>query len=507
MALSRLSADVRVSDEDVLVAFSINPRCEPGQDVDCHYEVLSDYTVQSRDYVAVYPAEHFQPTALRRYITWQWADVNTKEGHRTVIFPSRHLPRASSTYFLFAYVSWSQGVIGQSEQFQILYFSGDPVSLVSVTTEKSSFVILEKAIGNADISSCGYQNDVSKHADCNELLVLSEGTIRELSASTSESESGSVNPMHSHEDGILGNDPQVDQTETGPFVTNTENQENTEVSCSSDALGCVGNNPDSQPGHQVFDHLPNVKTDQDEEIERLKSENIHLRSKVHLAEEAAENWKSAAETCAKEVAISEGRIRELEKGLEKLNVDLVDKNEKAVVSHQQDEDQIIAAVVQENEILRRSVESLQAQLHESETALSQTQEKLRLYKSRRRDLEQALIRERLSYEVTLRNLAASEDHPLAHVNGHKDPETEYHTTTEERVDQKSDDTLASLVPLSQRSASALVRLGIEDQQETRQVFEPVNRMSSVRCPVCSTSASTFTDEAAFSAHVNGHFPD
>ena len=128
------------------VNFTVFPRYDPGQAILCEYDVNPQYTVQGRDYVALYAAEDYNPSkTLSNYLTWQWADIRSTCDHRTINFPARHLPQASSAFLLFAYVSRTNGVIGSSNTFQIIHSCGDPVSISSYTTDKSSFVVLEKS--------------------------------------------------------------------------------------------------------------------------------------------------------------------------------------------------------------------------------------------------------------------------------------------------------------------------------------------------------------------------
>ena len=142
MADSRLISNDEGTKDTVI--FTVCPRYDPGQAIVCEYNVHPQYTVQSRDYVALYAVEEFQPSkTVSNYMTWQWADIRSTSDRRTITFPARHLPQASSTFLLFAYVSISNEVIGSSA-FQIIHSCGDPVSIASYTTDKSSFVVLEK---------------------------------------------------------------------------------------------------------------------------------------------------------------------------------------------------------------------------------------------------------------------------------------------------------------------------------------------------------------------------
>ena len=503
MALSRLAGEKTT--ENFLVIFNIEGRYDPDQDIFCHYEVCPDYNVQSRDYVAVYLADQFESTRVDRYVTWQWADVHTKERQRTVTFPARHLPKTSLTYLLFAYISGTEGVIGVSEQFHILYFSGDPVSLslISETSEKSSFDVLETTPGSASRSSNVSQYNSASHVDSNNILALSEGKNQRLGTSTCYPSQSEV-LVASHDDGMSGEDPEKNvQIEIPHSVNNTENQESKAAPCLSNIMPShVENKGDDEAQVHVCEDLPHVKVRDAKSLESSELKRAQLRSK--LTREASENWKCAAEKYAKEIASLMRRIEQLEK----LKLSSVDRTN-PYASHKADNGQQFAAVVRENEILHQSVQSLEARLRESEITIAKLKEQLPQDKGRRRNLEQALIRERLGYENTLKKLRANDSNPQVNSKHEDQEEEEYHSATEENVEQKPADVMGSFVPVSKRSASALVRLGIENEPETRLVSKPVVKTSasSLRCPVCSTAAATFPDEATFSAHVNGHFPD
>jgi hypothetical protein len=488
-----------LSDENFLVKFETDARYDPEQALNCYYQVLSGYVVQSRDYIALHIADRFQSNrAVDEYVTWQWADVHTKEGKRTVTFPARHLPEASQTALMFTYISRTEGVIGVSAPFYILYYLGDPVSLslLSDTSEKSSFVVLQKTPGS-DFSSNGQSNNSASH-DSNDQLAGAEGKSQHLETSTCQSEE----VVTSHDD------DQHLQVEMPLSMNNNENQESQTASCLSHAP--------SREEKEVFlsnDHVENrenkgqVSENSDHLKERhplglsgLTSSYEKLTNKLELTQEASENWKYAAEKYGQQIAILMKRIDQLEaKQASKVTRD--------DLSWKPDTEQKLAAVVKENDSLRQSVQSLEARLRESDITISKLKDQLRKDKSRRRDLEQALIRERLSYENTLKKLGAKESNPQLNS---KHEEQGDDNTTEENVEQSSVEVMGSFIPASQRSASALVRLGLNNEPEavTHVMIQPeVKSSASLRCPVCSLSASTFPDESAFSDHVNGHFPD
>jgi hypothetical protein len=172
---------------------------------------------------------------------------------------------------------------------------------------------------------------------------------------------------------------------------------------------------------------------------------------------------------------------------------------------------------QENQNLSKKLEYLNSDLKTKEQYLFLAIKKLWAANSRIKDLEHALITERLTYEknhrrvltvdqaVDTRSNDGSDDIDLGSTSGE-----EYNTDMQEESEEASQyEGLSSFVPTQKRSPSALVRLGIDLEDETTATPEILAQQQStnIRCPICNKPASSFGDQAAFYAHVNNHFPD
>jgi chromosome segregation ATPase len=182
----------------------------------------------------------------------------------------------------------------------------------------------------------------------------------------------------------------------------------------------------------------------------------------------------------------------------------------------------IAQLTQENQYLSNKVKSVKSQLQTKEQDLSHTKGKLRAANTRIRDLEHALVTERLTYENTRKRVmkvdqAVDTNTIMEPPNSdHSHSEEEYYTTVQEEDEKSSqNEDLASFIPTEQRSQSALVRLGIDFDSEDE--VTPATKVSlpdrtqeqttDIRCPICGKPASSFRDQAAFHVHVNKHFLD
>ena len=527
-------ADSRpINDEDTkdTINFIVFPRYDPCQAIVCEYNVNPRYKVQSRDYVALYPAEDFHPSKTSsNYITWQWADIRSTSDHRTITFPARHLPQASSALLLFVYVSRSNGVIGSSDTFQIIHSCGDPISIVSYTTDKSSFVVLDKSPSEFSTSTTSlihksqstlpisHQNYEGKNDDGNSSTSELEAAEVDVEEVPTSCQSGRVSDhVQTSTDNI---------TEPGEVTEN----ENNDTEGNLDMISTVAG-PNARPVNKTevvleisssttetqpkkhLDLLASCASDQNgvntkEDIDRLQSQLIREKEKSHEMKMTVERTAKEKEALLKRINRLEGEIgkRAVENAMSQ---NIPEKQRDIATLHDR-----IAQLTQENQYLSNKVESVQKQLEAREHDLSYAKEKLRAANTRIRDLEHALITERLTYENRLQTAnpavnASSSEEPANNDLGHK-AEEEYHTALQGECDESSDhEGLASFIPTQQRSASALVRLGIEDEATTTPEIQGLaqGQSTDIRCPICDRPASSFGDQAAFHVHVNKHFSD
>jgi hypothetical protein len=488
--------DLVCSDEDPgtkeTVVFTVVLRYDPGQAIVCEYKINPEYTVQSRDYVALYAADEFRADkTLSNYITWQWADIRSTSSNRTINFPARHLPEASTTFLLFAYVSRSRGVIGSSDVFQILPFCGDPISITSCTTDKSSFVVLEK--NPSDFSKS--QNYDSKEAEVNPFTRSHCHYLQKAGEIQIEEVLTHYQPERASEriSTGTGNICTIDQPEVTvkEDIASSENQREVthdhEIDCTSE-IGEI------QIEQLVKDtKIPNNGEFTVNDVDHLQSELLcELGSTVKEKEEISQCKSQPRRDLGNQVA---GEV---------VTHYIPEKQSYLTALHDQ-----IAQLTQDNQYLSNEVVSGQKQLEAREQDLACTKDKLRKANSKIRDLKHALITERLSYENSLKRLLAanpavnstSENKDLGHT---LDQQNFRVTLKGEGCDESSGhEDPVSFIPLQKRSASALVRLGIEDEVSDRSEGES----SDIRCPICSKPALSFRDQAAFHIHVNEHFSD
>lgn len=498
------------------VIFRVCPRYDPDQAIVCEYKVHPQYIVQSRDYVALYAVEEFQPsTTLSNYMTWQWADIRISSEHRTINFPGRHLPQSSLQFLLFAYISRSNGVIGSSDAFQITHFCGDPVSFISCTTGKSSssFVILEKSP-----SACTTTSLIRKSNS----VVLGDHQSFVTNTTRNEKESADDNNAMQEEKGVQMEEiTAVCQGERGDSstaklikITDKEFENNVkeaidypEVISTVDTTSTISSKGTTQGTQKIYN-----ETEGEMHSEPCLPEGVHegtksLQSKIEREQEKIFETLMIMDETKNE---NEKRIHWLEGEMGKQAV------ENAMLQKSQDKQRDLTALhdqimklTQENQDLCNEITSVQSQLEAREHDLSHTKEKLSAANTRIRDLEHALITERLNYESNLKKPSTA-DSAVNTTSSNEavaklDPED---TTLQGKCDQSSNhEDLSSFIPTQQRSASALVRLGIEDEAVAtldRQGFVQ-EQPTDTRCPICNKPALLFRDQAAFHVHVNGHF--
>lgn len=507
MANSRLITHVNDT-----VTFSVLSRYDPGQTVVCKYTVNPQYEVQSRDYVGLYLAEDFDPSrSVANYLTWQWADIHCTSGHCAINFPARHLPEASPQFLLFAYVSRSMGVIGSSDHFQVIYFCGDPISLISCTTDNSSFVVLEK---NPDHFSTPAKFSV--HNSLQNSYKSENGSLCQNDHGQAENNFPTEKPVD-REDILAGNATDHIQTSTLMEVTEDENND-TEgtVDLTSTAAGSKTLSENRTPAE--------LKTT-DCNLETQKIEPVDL-SPLHDPDQHG-GINSKDEICRLQLQLK----RETEKSLEMMMVlERTTREKESLLAHisslegnlgkQADENAMlqrspekqllaleeqIAKLMQENQHLFNKVETVQQQVKAREQDLSYAKARLYAANTKIRELEHALITERLTYEKELKRQAID---PVMLNNKETANEDLGHTLESALQKESEESDLASFIPTQERSASALVRLGIEDEvTATPEIQELELLKPDIRCPICNKSASEFADQAAFHVHVDKHFSD
>jgi DNA repair exonuclease SbcCD ATPase subunit len=171
-------------------------------------------------------------------------------------------------------------------------------------------------------------------------------------------------------------------------------------------------------------------------------------------------------------------------------------------------------LTQENHYLFNEVSSVQSKLEAREQDLTRAKNKLHTANAKIKDLERALITERLTYEKNLKKPLTANS--AVNTNSDEVPESngtveeEYHTALQGECDESPEhDELDSFIPTQDRSASALVRLGIEGEAvDTLEGQRAVQGQSiDIRCPICNEPALSFRDQAKFHVHVSEHFAD
>jgi hypothetical protein len=496
------------------ITFNVSPRYDPGQAIACEYQVNPTYQVQSRDYVALYSAENFHPgESYSNYITWQWADIRmTSDGHRAVTFPARHLPQASSNFLLFAYVSRSHGILGSSDHFQIFHFCGEPISIVSYTTDKSSFVVLEKCPSDV-LTSVTSPMHISQNTLSNSNHAhTSEGKNDESNSSTSESEFEDKTEVQdektSEKSPVSGHIPEN-------IISNP--QEMDENNVTEDILDI-----NSEIASPIASPLNEIKSSTDPEPERAQN-SVSAEDEIELLQSKLAGKMEIKTTVEKTSPESEAILKPSDT-LEGKQMQAVEMS-RQISGKQPDVTALndrIAQLTQENQYLSNKVKSVKSQLQTKEQDLSHTKGKLRAANTRIRDLEHALVTERLTYENTRKRVmkvdqAVDTNTIMEPPNSdHSHSEEVYYTTVQGDDEKKSSENdLASFIPTEQRSQSALVRLGIDFESEdevtsAKKVPLPdrtQKQTTDIRCPICGKPASSFRDQAAFHVHVNKHFLD
>lgn len=500
------------------VIFRVCPRYDPDQAIVCEYKVHPQYIVQSRDYVALYAVEEFQPsTTLSNYMTWQWADIRISSEHRTINFPGRHLPQSSLQFLLFAYISRSNGVIGSSDAFQITHFCGDPVSFISCTTGKSSsslssFVILERSP-----SAC---TTTSLTRKSNSVVV---GDHQSFVTNTTQNETENADDNNAMQEGKGAQMEEItavcqgergDSSTAKPIkIIDKEFKNNVreaidypEMISTVDATSTVSSKSTTQGTQKIYNEMEGKMHTEQCLPEGVHEDTKSLQSEIEREKEKSLEMLMVIDETKKE---NEKRINWLEGEMGKQAVENAmlqktqDKQRDLTALHDQ-----ITKLTQENQDLCNEITSVQSQLEAREHDLSYTKEKLSAANTRIRDLEHALITERLNYESNLKKPSTADS--AVNTNSNEavakiDPED---TTLQGKCDQSSNhEGLSSFIPTQQRSASALVRLGIEDEAVAtldRQEFVQ-EQSTDIRCPICNKPALLFRDQAAFHVHVNGHF--
>ena len=520
------------------IIFTVCPRYDPGQAIVCEYNVNPQYTVQSRDYVALYAVEEFQPSkTVFNYMTWQWADIRGTADHRAINFPARHLPQASSTFLLFVYISRSNGVIGSSDSFQIIHSCGDPLSIVSYTTDKSSFVVLEKSPSDFSTSTTSlirnsqttfpssHQSAIiytsqNKNDDdtssTQELQETNEVEIEEVSTAY-QAESVSEHSQTSKGNSCTVIQPEVTETENSDKISTVAGPAaRPNLKYKTEVVPESNGSTTEMQGETHVDLLASRVPDQNgvnakEDIDRLQSQLIREIEKSLEMKRTVERTTKEKEALLKRINHLEGEMgkRAVENAMSQ---HIPEKQRDVTTLHDQ-----IAKLTQEKQYLSNEVESVQSQLEAREHDLSHVKAKVRAANTRIRDLEHALITERLTYENNLKRLltddssvtTSSNEAPTNNDLGHT-AEEEYHSALQGECDESSDhEGLASFIPTQQRSASALVRLGIEDEATATPERQGLvqGQSTDIRCPICNKPALSFRDQAAFHVHVNEHFLD
>ncbi|XP_062512161.1 calcium-binding and coiled-coil domain-containing protein 1-like [Corticium candelabrum] len=531
------------------IQFRTEIRYDPSQPLDCNYSLHPQYVVHVRDYIGLYLVESFdEKKASKNYITFQWADATTSEqDYRTITFSARHLPQASPSPLCFAYISWCDGVLGKSGSFQICHSCGDPVSIVTFTTEQS-FLVIDKNESDESSSrkSVNYESVARSSKDEH---VVSSFDIQSKDSDIDPSQQVRKAVDHVEEHNVSSTNSQVEcsinnvfnniedkdeefQENEMPIVQSDDAVEvNAEtVSLTLDSSRKTKENSEDEIEVETREYKEEIKVSGDESKNQSTDEShVSLTrstdEKVPFKLQLVENIM--CDEANRQHDVLKQRVSQLEG---EMGANIV---QMALAQHSSDHasDQVgnqnqVTTIIQENLQLRGKIESLETRLHTNDKTISIAKEKLRAAKSRIRDLEHALITERLSYENKLRELTnARKSGPAGSSIGHTRPEDNEQTAEEEYctalqgVAEDRKDVLDRQVTGSQkRVLSALARLGIEDKddgrevrqekpQQARQIANNSTASNEVVCPVCGISSSSFFNQSTFASHVNDHFPD